>query len=93
MFNRLRDITAGGGTERGPAPPTNVNLTFDGGEAVIHFEDQLQAPPGAPAVTQPQRTTGLLRHGGQSWEQRRFNRREGNPPPSHHPGKKNHIRE
>ena len=23
----------------------------------------------------------MIRHGGQSWEQRRFNRREGNPPP------------
>ena len=64
MINRLRYITGGGGTEQGPAPPTNANLTFDNGEAVIHFKDQLQAPPGAPAVTQPPEDDGLAPPGG-----------------------------
>ena len=59
MFNKLWDITGGRGTELGPVPPANTNLTFDDGEAVINFKDQLQAPPHAPAVTQLPEDEGL----------------------------------
>jgi hypothetical protein len=59
MFNRLRELsTSGGGTGANTAPP-NASLTFDNGDAVVHFENQLQAPPGAPIITQPQEDDGL----------------------------------
>jgi hypothetical protein len=59
MFNQLRELsTGGGGTSMSTAPP-NASLTFDNGEAVVHFENQLQVPPGAPIITQPQEDDGL----------------------------------
>ncbi len=59
MFNPLRDLsTGGGGTNASTAPP-NASLTLDDGDAVVHFENQDQAPPGAPVITQPQEDDGF----------------------------------
>jgi hypothetical protein len=59
MFNRLRELSTGGGGTGASTTPPNASLTFNNGDAVVHFENKLQAPPGAPIITQPQEDDGL----------------------------------
>jgi hypothetical protein len=80
MFNRLRDLSTGGGGTGASNAPANASLTFDDGDAVIHFENQLQAPPGAPVITQPQEADGFAAPQVAFLGAGVFNRREPHPP-------------
>jgi hypothetical protein len=53
MFNSLRGLTGGGGASKSEHP-ANVGFTFDDGDAIVNFENQLQPPPAVPTIAQQQ---------------------------------------
>ncbi len=49
----------GGGGASESEHPANAGFTFDNGDAILNFENQLQPPPAAPTITQQQEDKGL----------------------------------
>jgi hypothetical protein len=59
MFNSLRGLTGNRGTTGDKNQLANVDLTFDDGDAMVNFENQLQPPPAAQTITHQQEEEAL----------------------------------
>ncbi len=44
MFNRLRELSTGGGGTGASTAPLNASLTFNDGDAVVHHQKEHHAP-------------------------------------------------